>query len=63
MKQENTRREIMLKVTAIKEGDKLYDYCLRCGRKLKSPKAKILGYGIICYNKTHKNREKFKKLF
>lgn len=25
--------------------------CLRCGRKLKNPTAKMLGYGPICYAK------------
>ena len=28
-----------------------YKYCLRCGRKLKNPEAKKLGYGKICYEK------------
>lgn len=28
-----------------------YEYCLRCGRKLKSEKAKQLGYGPHCYKK------------
>ena len=30
---------------------KEYTYCLRCGRKLKKPEARILGYGKICYEK------------
>lgn len=25
--------------------------CLRCGRKLKNPTAKMLGYGPVCYAK------------
>jgi hypothetical protein len=25
--------------------------CARCGRRLKSPKAKALGYGMICWQK------------
>ena len=31
--------------------EKMYDYCLRCGRKLKNQKAKELGYGMVCYKK------------
>lgn len=31
--------------------DKEYEYCLRCGRKLKSDKTRKQGYGIICYKK------------
>ena len=30
---------------------KEYDYCLRCGRKLKSPENRIRGYGNICFGK------------
>ena len=30
---------------------KEFDYCLRCGRKLKNPKARLIGYGVICLNK------------
>ena len=30
---------------------KEYEYCLRCGRRLKSKEAQQLGYGKICYNK------------
>lgn len=25
-----------------------YKYCLRCGRRLKTEEARILGYGRIC---------------
>lgn len=32
--------------------DKEYEYCLRCGRKLKNPKARQLGYGDICFKKS-----------
>jgi hypothetical protein len=28
--------------------DKEYNYCLRCGRKLKNPKARQAGYGDVC---------------
>ena len=43
-----------------KEKTKEHEYCLRCGRKLKNPDARILGYGIICYKKqrTEQNKNK-----
>lgn len=28
-----------------------HEYCLRCGRKLKNPIARKLGYGLVCYRK------------
>lgn len=31
--------------------DKEYEYCLRCGRKLKSDRTRQQGYGNICYKK------------
>ena len=34
-----------------KEKTKEHEYCLRCGRKLKNPNTRILGYGIVCYKK------------
>lgn len=39
--------------------DKEYQYCLRCGRKLKNPKARKLGYGIICYKKFKQKKRLF----
>ena len=30
---------------------KEYEYCLRCGRKLKSDKSRLQGYGDICFEK------------
>ena len=38
--------------------NKEHDFCLRCGRKLKNPRARQIGYGIICekkmkYEKSH----------
>lgn len=30
---------------------KEYKYCLRCGRKLKSPETRLRGYGKICEKK------------
>lgn len=31
--------------------DKEYNYCLRCGKKLKSKASRLRGYGITCYEK------------
>ena len=28
-----------------------HNYCLRCGRKLKNPEYRKIGYGPICYEK------------
>lgn len=41
---------------------KEYKYCLRCGRQLKNPEAKKLGYGKICYTKIQ-NKGRKKPLF
>lgn len=41
----------MEKPVPIKE----YQYCLRCGRKLKNLDARRKGYGIICEKKMKKN--------
>lgn len=30
-----------------------HEYCLRCGRKLKTLENRIRGYGNICYKKIH----------
>ena len=30
---------------------KEYEYCLRCGRKLKSPLCRKKGYGVVCEKK------------
>ena len=30
---------------------KEHEHCLRCGRKLKNPDARRLGYGAVCYKK------------
>ena len=38
-----------------------YEFCLRCGRKLKNPIARARGYGIICEKKLRKADTK--KLF
>lgn len=31
---------------------KEYEYCLRCGRKLKSHESRMIGYGTICLKKS-----------
>ena len=33
------------------DGGKLHTHCLRCGRRLKNPESKLLGYGVVCYEK------------
>ena len=30
---------------------KEYEFCLRCGRKLKNPEARAIGYGKTCQKK------------
>lgn len=40
---------------------KEHDFCLRCGRKLKNPKAREIGYGVVCEKKM--KVEKYKQLF
>lgn len=37
------------------DNELLYKTCKRCGRKLKSEKARALGYGPICWKKRSKN--------
>lgn len=34
-----------------------YDKCGRCGRKLKNPESRKLGFGAVCYNKLQARRE------
>ena len=41
---------------------KIYKYCLRCGRKLKNPEARIRGFGMVCYNKMKQEKQK-RRLF
>ena len=31
--------------------EKEHEVCLRCGRKLKNPDARKLGYGAVCFKK------------
>lgn len=40
----------------------LYEFCLRCHRKLKKDEAKRIGYGKICYEKS-KTEKPRKTLF
>lgn len=41
--------------------NKEHEFCLRCGRRLKNPKARELGYGAICEKKI--GHEKSRQLF
>ena len=41
---------------------KEYEYCLRCGRKLKSQESRIVGYGAVCLKKSRENAHN-KRLF
>jgi anaerobic ribonucleoside-triphosphate reductase len=41
--------------------EKLYDKCQVCGRNLKDPKSRKLGYGEVCHKKVM--APKTKKLF
>ena len=40
---------------------KEHEYCLRCGRKLRSEKSRVIGYGAVCEAKmkTEKSRQLF----
>lgn len=40
-----------------------HEYCLRCGRKLRSQESRQLGYGITCYKKLTTKNTKTKHLF
>ena len=33
---------------------KEHEYCLRCGRKLKSPENRLRGMGLTCWKKSKK---------
>ena len=39
-----------------------HQYCLRCGRKLKTDEARAIGYGKVCLEKL-KHDKKMKSLF
>ena len=32
-------------------GSDEHEFCLRCGRRLKSPEARKIGYGTVCLKK------------
>lgn len=34
-----------------------YDKCGRCGRRLKKPESRRLGFGAVCYSKVQTRRE------
>ena len=53
----NSETVILDKKKTIKE----YDHCLRCGRKLKNPEARKIGYGSTCLKKMQTTTTK--KLF
>ena len=40
---------------------KEYEYCLRCGRKLKTLENRLRGMGLVCWKKSHV--KKLHKLF
>lgn len=46
----------------IEQDNEEHDRCLRCGRKLKNPDARAIGYGTVCYNKIRTDSTK-KALF
>ena len=37
---------------------KEHEICLRCGRKLKNPDARKLGYGAVCFKKMQTSGKK-----
>lgn len=41
---------------------KEFDKCLRCGRKLKNPQHRLLGYGPNCYKKVNAGRLRKKSI-
>jgi len=41
---------------------KEYEFCLRCGRRLKNEEHKKLGYGPTCYKKIRLSRLKKKSI-
>ena len=38
--------------------EKEHEVCLRCGRKLKNPDARKLGYGAVCFKKMQSSGKK-----
>ena len=39
--------------------------CIKCGRRLKTPQSKVLGYGQLCYKRLmqERSKEKSRRLF
>lgn len=37
-----------------------YEFCIRCGKRLKEPEYRILGLGPVCYEKMLEERKKLK---
>ena len=42
----------------IEKSPREYDFCKRCGRRLKKPDARQLGYGAVCYRKVKSDGRK-----
>lgn len=42
---------------------KLFNTCLRCGRKLKNPVYRKLGYGKVCWEKSQRDTTVRQMLF
>lgn len=34
---------------------KEYEYCKRCGKRLKTLENRLIGYGPVCYKKSREN--------
>lgn len=47
----------------IKIARPLHEKCIRCGRKLKTPASKELGFGKTCWEKWNSEGAKTKPLF
>ena len=47
-------------MNVMKSGEipKEYDFCKRCGRRLKNPDARKLGYGTVCFKKMQSGGKK-----
>lgn len=43
--------------------DRIYKFCLRCGRPLKSETAKKIGMGKVCLEKSKTDHFRYAKLF
>ena len=43
---------------SVMRAEKEHEVCLRCGRKLKNPDARKLGYGAVCFKKMQSSGKK-----